>query len=276
MIEISVIIPTFNRVDLLSRAIDSVMSQTLPANEIIVVDDGSSENMERLLSEKYPTVVYVRQENKGVSSARNQGVRKSGNEWLAFLDDDDEWLPHKLEKQVQLLQSHPDAVLCHTEERWIRQGVRVNQMNKHRKSGGWIYQKCLPLCAISPSSVLLRKSIFEEVGFFREDLPACEDYDMWLKICSRYPVLFVEQACLNKYGGHQDQLSTKHWGMDRFRIDALSSMLSSNNLSDEDDRATRNMLQKKIRVYIKGAQKRNKKNDIQIYEKILLKFGLEK
>lgn len=273
MNKITVIIPTFNRVHTLPRAIDSVLAQTLVVDEIIIIDDGSTDGTGQLVQQHYPSLKYIYQTNKGVSAARNCAIKESSNTWLAFLDDDDEWMPHKLEYQIQLLQSNPEAKLCHTEERWVRNGVRVNQMNKHHKSGGWIYQKCLPLCAISPSSALLHKSLFDEVGLFREDLPACEDYDMWLKICSRYPVVYVEAECMIKYGGHEDQLSAKHWGMDRFRIVALLDILNSEVLNDEDREATRKILKKKIQVFVKGAIKRNKTEEVKKYENILIELG---
>ena len=274
MFKITVIIPTFNRAHTICRAIDSVMAQTVSADEIIIVDDGSTDDTAERIKEFYPTLEYIYQSNKGVSSARNKAILQAKNEWLAFLDDDDEWMPHKLEKQIHLLQKHPDLKLCHTEERWIRHGVRVNQMKKHRKAGGWIYQNCLPLCAISPSSALVHKDLFDDVGLFREDLPACEDYDMWLKICSRYPVAYVEEECLIKYGGHEDQLSSKYWGMDRFRIDALTDILSSGKLTIDDEKATRNILQKKIQVFIKGAIKRNKVEEVEMYESLLVRLEL--
>ncbi|MDH5258315.1 MAG: glycosyltransferase family 2 protein [Gammaproteobacteria bacterium] len=274
MYKITVIIPTFNRVQTIPRAIESVLSQSITVDEIIIIDDGSTDGTEEMIRQRYPAVKYIYQLNKGVSAARNRAIAESRNDWLAFLDDDDEWMPHKLEKQIQLLQNSPDIKLCHTEERWVRNGVRVNQMNKHQKSGGWIYQKCLPLCAISPSSVVMHKSLFDDVGTFREDLPACEDYDMWLKICATNPVAYVETECLIKYGGHDDQLSAKHWGMDRFRIDALINILNTGRLNDEDKGATQKILRKKITVFMKGAAKRNKAEEVKKYESILTELDL--
>lgn len=275
MYKISVIIPTFNRKNYISRSIDSVLSQSAPVDEIIVIDDGSTDGTAEFVRRQYPSVNIISQENKGVSAARNLGIKMAQNQWLAFLDDDDQWLPHKLEKQVELLQHNSDVKLCHTEERWIRRGVRVNQMKKHQKFGGNIYQKCLPLCAISPSSVLLHKSLFKEVGLFREDLPACEDYDMWLKICARYPVAYVESECIIKYGGHEDQLSAKYWGMDRFRIEALRDILQSAELGEDDKQATLKTLQKKTQLFIKGAKKRNKTEVVKQYENLLQELGLK-
>ena len=128
-------------------------------------------------------------------------------------------------------------------------------MNKHDKSGGLIYQKCLPLCAISPSSVLIHREVFDDIGNFDESLPVCEDYDYWLRYCASHPVLYIESPQLIKHGGHEDQLSRRYWGMDRFRIIALLKILSSHNLSEENRTATVDMLIEKHRILVTGAEK---------------------
>ncbi|MFT6408723.1 MAG: glycosyltransferase involved in cell wall biosynthesis [Arenicella sp.] len=261
--KLSVIIPSFNRHAVVGRAIDSVLAQTYLRGrddwELILVDDGSTDQTHALVSERYlqtqPNVLYFRQDNLGVSAARNMGIRRANGEWIALLDSDDQWLPHKLAAQFALLESGQHQV-CHSEEIWIRNGVRVNQMNKHKKSGGWIFERCLPLCAMSPSSIVIHKSVFEAVGLFDQSLPACEDYDLWLKIASQYPVAYIEQACINKYGGHDDQLSRQYWGMDRFRVIALENLLASGLvLSPSNHQAALKVLLKKLSILLKGAVK---------------------
>lgn len=254
---ISVIIPSYNRAATLARAIDSALNQNLGADEIIVVDDGSTDNTAVLITEKYPDLHYVYQLNQGVSKARNTGIKLAKGEWLAFLDSDDEWLPDKLLQQVLALAKTEGYRLIHTDEIWIRNGVRVNPMKKHAKYGGHIFQHCLPLCCISPSAVMIHRSLFDEIGLFDENLPACEDYDLWLRICCENPVLFVDQKLIKKYGGHADQLSTKHWGMDRFRIQALENILLSDRLTDKQSKLTVNMLSEKINIMLMGANKRH-------------------
>ncbi len=270
---ITVIIPTHNRAYSLSRALDSVFSQSVLPNEVIVVDDGSSDGTYGLIEQKYPQVKTIYQHQQGVSAARNRGIREAKSDWIAFLDSDDEWLPHKLEQQCEMLKNSPSLQVCHTEEIWIRNGERVNQMNKHKKTGGWIYQNCLPLCAMSPSSIIIHKRIFDDVGLFKEHLPACEDYDLWLRICARYSVLYIEKPCINKYGGHEDQLSSAHWGMDRFRIQALMDILKEQVLNEGDKSATKIVLRKKIEVYSKGARKRGKDEELHYYQNLLEEVG---
>lgn len=272
MSSISVVIPTFNRAQVLGRALASVFSQTLAPVDVIVVDDGSSDETQALIQRDYPQVRYIFQNNKGVSAARNRGIEAATSEWIALLDSDDEWLPEKLERQIGLLQKCSKEKVCHTEEIWVRNGKRVNQMKKHQKTGGWIYQRCLPMCAMSPSSIVIHRDIFNEVGLFDETLPACEDYDLWLKICARFPVAYLDEPMIVKYGGHEDQLSQRHWGMDRFRIQSLASMLRFGELNQEDRDATLEMLQEKLRVLSLGAIKRDNQDLLSHCESLKMEF----
>jgi len=133
---VSVIIPTFNRAWILEEAVDSVLSQEFQDFELIVVDDGSTDNTWDILNGYQENVILVRQENKGVSAARNRGIGLASGELIAFLDSDDLWLPKKLSAQVEFFNSNPDALICQTEEIWIRNGVRVNPKKKHKKPSG--------------------------------------------------------------------------------------------------------------------------------------------
>lgn len=269
MTSISVIIPTYNRAHLLSRCLDSVLAQSHTADEIIVIDDGSTDNTEKLINTNYPDIQYIKQTQQGVSAARNTGIKQSSSEWIALLDSDDEWHSEKLAKQLEALNLHSEYLLCHTDEIWIRNGKRINSMDKHKKHGGNIFSMCLPLCAISPSSVMINKILFQELGYFDESLPACEDYDLWLRICSRYPVLFLEQRLVTKYGGHEDQLSRKHWGMDRFRIYALDKLLQNKTLNQKQEYQAVNMLLYKTKILQKGALKHNNESMIKYCASIL-------
>ena len=268
--DISVIIPAFNRAHTLPKALDSVLSQTLKPREIIVVDDGSTDETNAVLA-NYPGLCIISQDNRGVSAARNMGIKKAGGEWLAFLDSDDEWLKEKLEKQWDAI-CIDDKLICHTEEIWIRNGKRVNPMKKHQKFGGWIYERCLPLCVISPSSVMIHRSVFEDVGVFDESLEVCEDYDLWLRICAKYSVLFIDEPLIVKYGGHEDQLSRKHWGMDRFRVKALEKMMSFGALNDEDEKATVNMILQKCGIIINGMKKRGNNDEAEKWQSKIEKY----
>lgn len=268
---IAAVIPTFNRASIVSRAIDSVMRQTFLPSEIIVVDDGSTDDTENLISEKYHTVSYLKTENKGVSAARNIGIQATKSEWIAFLDSDDEWLPQKLEKQIAKISNKRSYKIVHCEEIWVRNGRRVNPKVKHKKYGGYIFEKCLPLCVISPSAVVIHRDLFQEIGYFDETLPACEDYDLWLRICAKYPVLFVEEPLLKKFGGHDDQLSKRFWGMDRFRVEALHKIIKLGKLTEFQKQKATDMLIHKCSILISGFVKRGNHQAVQKYQGLLSK-----
>jgi len=265
---ISVIIPSFNRAHLLRRALTSVYAQTLPVDEVIVIDDGSTDETQTIVAHYFPQVTYIYQPNQGVSAARNTGIKQAKGQWLAFLDSDDEWLADKLFQQITALKN-TDYKVCHTEEIWIRNGVRVNQMKKHKKPTGWIFKDCLPLCAMSPSSIMIHRDVFNQVGLFDSTFLTCEDYDLWLRITACYPVLLIKAPQIKKYGGHEDQLSQKYWGMDRFRILALEKSINSNNLTRANKIAAIEMLLKKAKIIQKGALKRGKINDVVHYQQLI-------
>ncbi len=271
MSSISVVIPTFNRLTLLGRALDSVLAQTRPADQIIVVDDGSSDRTAPILAPRYPTVTFIRQPHRGVSAARNTGINAATGEWIALLDSDDAWHHNKLERQMQALARRQTAYwICHSDEQWIRNGRRVNPMKKHRKTGGHIFRHCLERCVISPSAVVVHRRLFDECGLFDERLPACEDYDLWLRIMAHHPILFVNEQLLTKYGGHADQCSRQYWGMDRFRIRALDKLLSAGTLKGDDRTATIRALTEKINRYLTGAAKRGNQQHVNEFKSMLV------
>ena len=268
--KISIVIPTFNRIGSLPRALDSALNQTYQPSEIIVVDNGSSDGTTKLLRERYPSIRLLTKKKLGVSAARNKGIRHSKFQWIALLDSDDAWDKTKLEKQKNALVSSQDQFrLVHTDEIWIRNGNKFNQMKKHQKFGGDIFNNCLSLCCISPSSVLINKNIFKEVGYFDESLPVCEDYDLWLKICSQEKILFINQKLTFKYGGHKDQLSKTYWGMDRFRIKSLENLILNYKLKPDQKINAIKTIVKKLKIIVNGAYKRNNSSIINKYEEKL-------
>ena len=268
--KISIVIPTFNRIGSLPRALDSALNQTYQPSEIIVVDNGSSDGTTKLLRERYPSIRLLIEKKLGVSAARNKGIRHSKFQWIALLDSDDAWDKTKLEKQKNALASSQGQFsLVHTDETWIRNGNKFNQMKKHQKFGGDIFNNCLSLCCISPSSVLINKNIFKEVGYFDESLPVCEDYDLWLKICSQEKILFINQKLTLKYGGHKDQLSKTYWGMDRFRIKSLENLILNYKLKPDQKINAIKTIVKKLKIIVNGAYKRNNSSIINKYEEKL-------
>ena len=258
MISISVIIPVYNRAQSILRAIDSVLNQSYPAAEIIVIDDGSTDRLQTVLERYDEQIRRIRQENRGVSSARNRGIKAAHGDWLAFLDSDDEWLPEKLENAIEFITHNPDYRIFQCEEIWIRNQRRVNPKNKHKKVGGWIFRESLPLCIVSPSAVMIKRDLFDEVGLFDESLPVCEDYDLWLRVLRRYPIGLDQKPGIIKYGGHQDQLSRKYWGMDYYRVRAMEKHVNDAELEPALRKDVLTEMVKKLQVLDKGAKKRGK------------------
>lgn len=276
---VTAIIPTFDRHRRVLEAVRSVVRQTRPPLELIVVDDGSRDaTLARLAADVAasgaPRLRLVTTGRRGVSAARNEGIRRARGEWLAFLDSDDSWLPGKLESQLTALAARPEMLICHCDEIWIRDGRRVNPRRIHAKRGGWIYEHCLPRCAISPSSVVVHRRLFEQVGLFDEELPACEDYDLWLRVCSRFPVLYLDQQLVRKTGGHEDQLSRTE-ALDRYRIRALAKVLDAEELGGDARRLTLETLRRKIGVYRAGAVKRGRLQEAAALEALLARFDGE-
>ncbi len=268
-VKVSVVIPVYSREHTIKRAIDSVLAQSYPADEVIVVDDDSTDRTLTMLRSYGKRIsVLSLSKNAGPSRARNEGVKYSRNKWIAFLDSDDEWENDKLEKQAQYLRKFPFFEIMQSDEKWIRNGVRVNQCKHHKKPAGWIFDQSLERCMISPSSVLVKRSMLERYGKFDEDLPVCEDYDLWLKITRNHPVGFDQSMSVIKYGGHEDQLSRKYPAMDGFRVRSLYRLLRNEHLKEFRKKIV-TVLEKKLKILIKGYEKRNKKEEAQECRDIL-------
>jgi len=269
---VSVIIPTYNRARMLKEAVDSVLDQDYPHIELIIVDDESTDTTAELLKTYGRDLTVISQKNSGVSAARNAGIAAASGRYIAFLDSDDLWLPQKLTQQVQFLTLHPEALICQTEEIWMRDGRRVNPKLRHQKLSGMIFEPSLHLCLVSPSAVMIRRSLFKEVGLFDESLPACEDYDLWLRICCRYPVYLISTPLIIKRGGHPDQLS-KAPGLDKYRIYSLVKILESGLLSRGQTAAAVIVLKEKCAIYAGGCIQRGRKEESLFYRHLADRFS---
>lgn len=269
--QVSVIIPTYNRGWTIGEAVDSVLAQDYRDFELIVVDDGSADNTSQVLDAYRGTIKVFRQENKGVSAARNRGIAEASGRFIAFLDSDDLWLPQKLSTQVEFFNTTPDALICQTEEVWIRSGVRVNPKKRHKKPSGMIFEPSLALCLVSPSAVMIRRSLLEIVGNFDETLPLCEDYDLWLRISCRFPVYRIDTPLIIKRGGHEDQLSAS-FGLDRFRIKAIKKIIESGPLSKRQYAAAVKTLKEKCNIYAAGCRKRGRIDEADYYISLSSRF----
>jgi glycosyltransferase involved in cell wall biosynthesis len=265
---VSVILPTYNRAWTLKDAVDSVFSQDYPNIELIIIDDGSTDNTQQLLEAYKNEIRLFHQENKGVSAARNIGIKNSRGEFIALLDSDDAWDKRKISCQMEFFKHHPDALICQTEEIWIRNGKQVNPKFKHKKPSGMIFDPSLNLCLVSPSAVMMKKQLFDIKGYFNEDFTVCEDYDLWLRVSSNLPIFLIDKPYTIKRGGHKDQLSNFH-SQDKYRIRSLSALIASGSLTQDQAKSATKVLKKKCIIYGNGCIKRGKKQEGESY----LDFG---
>jgi len=276
MPKVSIVIPTYNRLLMLKEAVESVLAQDFEDFELIIVDDGSTDETGNEIK-RYGGRVRLLQhsENRGVSVARNEGIRHSKGKYITFLDSDDLWVKGKLKIQVAFLDDNPQYPLCYTDEIWIRKGRRVNPRFKHAKYSGWIFEKCLPLCTVSPSSAMMRKTLFPKVGLFDEAFPVCEDYDFWLRVSARFPIFFINKKLIVKRGGHPDQLSQRSWGNDRYRVMALEKLLSEPCITSEEREMILGEMKRKCQVLSKGFFKRGNEMEGKHYQEIMRRYGIE-
>ena len=270
ILPVSVIVPTYNRRGLLVRAVRSVCRQSVRCEEIIVVDDASTDGSREVIEAGFdqdqgtpPAIRWLRlPSNRGPAAARNLGIRQARCEMIAFLDSDDHWRPRKLERQAAAMQRLPGYLISHTRERWLRRGQHLNQKYRHLPRHGDIFSHCLELCAVGMSTVMVRRAIFATVGLFDERMRCCEDYDFWMRVSCRYPFLLVDEELTIKEGGRDDQLSHQHRiGMDRLRIDALVRLVQSGALNAEQRRQARQRLRQKCEIYGRGCCKHGREEE---------------
>ena len=265
---VSVVIPTYDRWPVVGEAVESVLAQSFDDYELIVVDDGSTEETGDRLLQYGERLTVLTQRRGGVSAARNLGACRALGKYLAFLDSDDLWHPRKLQRQLDFMERNPEVEICQTDETWIRNGARVNPRNRHRKPSGDVFRASLELCLVSPSAVMMRRELFERVGGFDESLPVCEDYDLWLRIARDTEILLIPEALVTKRGGHADQLSRATWGLDRFRVLSIANLIEA-GLDPERAGWALDAMAKKVTILAQGFRKRGNETMARAYEERL-------
>jgi glycosyltransferase involved in cell wall biosynthesis len=271
---VSVIIPTFNRWPLVGEAVESVLTQTYSDYELIVVDDGSTDETRKNLASVASRIRLLTIPRSGVAAARNFAVSRAVGRYVTFLDSDDLWRAKKLELQTAYMEQNPQIHICQTEEIWIRNGKRVNPQAKHQKPSGDIFLRSLEMCLVSPSAVMMTRQLFSRFGGFDETFPVCEDYELWLRIAAEYSIPLISEPLVVKRGGHPDQLSHSTWGMDRYRVMAVQRLLRS-GLRGKQRAAAMEVLRAKVAILARGARKRGKEKEADRYDAIAAEFYQE-
>ncbi len=227
--QITAIIPTHNRAEFILQAIRSIQNQSLHVDEIIVIDDGSTDETSELLKDE--DITYIYQVHGGVSKARNRGIKEAKHEWLAFLDSDDLWHKEKIKEHVSLHVNNPDLLASFSDEKWIR-GGKIITKKKHLRKEEPTFLNSLRVCKIGVSTFFVHKTVFEDVGLFDESLKVCEDYDLWLRILTKHQIKLINKELITKQAGHKNQLSFTTPLIDSYRVKALQKQID-NKYKDE-------------------------------------------
>jgi len=208
MVKISVVIPTYNSLEYLPDALNSVVNQTYVDWELIIVNDGSSDKTDEWVSQQSdPRIILICQENKGKSAARNVGIERAASEYIAFLDADDYWETTKLEKQIKYIENNPEIGLVYTwtnlADQQCQPTGRIISSDAHGHVWKELVQYNILACGSTP---LVRRICFETVGKFDPDLPLAQDWDMWIRIAAKYPFGVIKEP-LVRYRQHRNNTS---------------------------------------------------------------------
>jgi len=234
---VSVLMPAYNGEKYIGQAIESVLSQSFSDLELIVVDDGSVDDtmaiVERYMSDSR-LVCLESVGNKGVAAARNRALSHSNGRFISFLDQDDAWLPNKLEVQVKILEDNPDVAMVHSDVMVMDEvGFVVNRDDYLVSMDSVInvrniFPELFARCDIQVLTVLLRKSVLDNTGWFNEELAGVDDYELWLRIAKRYSVAHIKTA-LAMYRKHPQQESNNGYKQLSLRLRALETFVGANS-----------------------------------------------
>ena len=271
---VSVIIPVHNRPALVKRALSSVVNQSFKNLELIVVDDGSTDSTPLEVEKSYPDVKLIKTLHRGVSAARNAGIKTSSGEYVAFLDSDDAWEKDKLKHQVDYLRINKNIRWVHTDERWIRNGAEISKPLRYKKCGGDVFFNLLELTMIGASTVMARADFFKEAGLFDEEMVVCEDNDLWLRMALLSSVGYIDEKLTTKYAGHKGQLSRTVLHQDTYRVKSLAKLLREGRLSKGQRREILEVLKKKLGYIISGLEKKGLYSEAGGYGELAREFEI--
>ncbi len=264
---VSVVIPVYNRFELLMQASASVLSQDMADFELILVDDGSEKEVSTAAGLGDERVRVVRLKHTGLPGlVRNRGAEAARGRYLAFLDSDDLWRPEKLLLQSEYFAGHREIKICHTRETWERDGRTVSQSSQRHRREGDVFTDALKKCIIGPSTVMMERELFLETGGFREDLEIAEDYEYWLRITAFHRIGYIDTPLTVKRAGGWEQLSEKYGQIEVFRIRGLKVLVDAGFFPPDPEAAAREAPGRECRLYAAGSRKRGKNAEAADYE----------
>lgn len=268
---ISVVIPTYNRLPFLLTALASVFAQSHLPDEVIVIDDGSQYtklSMQALQSTAPIPLTYVSVPHCGKPSRlRNRGCELAQGDLIAFLDDDDIWLPRKLERH-HALHSATHVRFSHSREIWVRNGCPISQPPAMHQRSGDLFLSTLHKCIIGPSTMVMERTLFQELGGFNETLEIAEDYEFSIRASLRCSIYYIDEPLIFKIGGHASQLSERYEYIELFRIEALRHVLATVPLTHFQRKSIQDSLVDKYHIWAQGCEKRGKTHEARHYRRL--------
>jgi len=276
---LSVIIPVYNRRDLLKEALDSLDSQRFKDFQVIIADDGSTDGSDETAESWLKTHRghLLRLKHSGFPGlVRNRAVDLAEGEWIAFLDSDDLWKPEKLQRQLEEIRREPEIRLWHCREIWQRGTQIVSQKKQKHRRRGDLFEDALKKCIIGPSTVLIRRDFWNQTGGFRDDMEIAEDYELWLRMTALEPVGYLDEPLIIKRAGDWDQLSEKYGQIEIFRMRGLAALVESQWFSRHASEQIQSLavqeLIRKYDIYARGCRKRGKEQEAAHYEALSSKL----
>jgi glycosyltransferase involved in cell wall biosynthesis len=303
MVGATVVVPTCNKKESVTQALQSVLAQTYRNFEIAIVDDGSTDGtpahvfrgfcteskVVEVLSRLNPTglrpfahhftcngitVKYHYHTNRGLGAARNRGIRHARGTYIAFLEAEDIWDPLHLETQIAFFEANRWARICHVGERHVRDGLRPHKPRKGEKASGWVFPHALEGCPTSISCTMIHRSCFAECGAFDENLPACEDYDLWLRLAARYPIYYVDGPEVVRRSP-RPEISQHAWTWDRFRVYALEKAFQGGHLNPEQRFLVSQEIVNRCERLVEGFRRQKSEERANFYERKRKRFSQE-
>lgn len=273
MSSVSVIIPVYNDVDTLPRALDSVLAQTRAADEIVVIDDGSTDHTPDIMQLRYPRVHYYYREHRGIGAALNTGIRKSRGNWIAFLDAGNEWLPDKLEQQLGHAQHDRGCRMVYGAERTIDEGGQTSFADTATGPQGMIFDHCLTRSAISLSTAMIHRSTLERLGGFDESPSVCSEYDLWLRLCSSYPVACIDAVVANNFDKTGSGKPGPGANVLLQHVRSLVNIIDSGTLTAPQETIAREVLTEKCSAIIADATRHKRWHELAYHQSIIDRLG---
>lgn len=303
MVGVTVVVPTCNRKDFVTQALHSVFSQNYRNFEIVVVDDGSTDGTAahllrtfgaearavELVARRNPAALtpfyhtfthqgllvrYEYHQNRGLGAARNRGIRHARGSYIAFLEAEDIWEPGHLRSQIDFLEGHRGACIARVGERPAKEGPRSRRARRGEVASGNLFAQALEQAPAGISCAVVHRSCFAECGEFDENMPACEDYDLWLRLTARFPVYYVEGPEVTRRAPRPDG-SPHAWTSDRFRVYSLEKSFQSGQLDSEQRFLVSQALVRRCERLVEGYRRQKSEERANFYERKRRRFGQE-